>query len=208
MAILNAMPAEYANTVDRLIDSGEDDDDLTVARVRSSLLMKENQLAEGVPPQLETKALLAVADAHGDRSKRESEFTGRCYICRKKGHMARVCKRKRVEYEHSDTEDEAEYEDQWARYTRPKHNTGGRPWGRPIPRGPSGRPHQPKLHAVREELEEGPNLGQSQQEGGIYLTFEQLQRLMHKGPGPSPHVGYVGKPSTSSGDPTPRVFGF
>jgi hypothetical protein len=101
MAILNAMPAEYATTVERLIDGGgdNDDDDLTVERVRSSLLMKENQLADGIPPKLETKALMAVEARVGEKRKGEDYYKGVCFKCGyplTSNHWSKHCTNKRV----------------------------------------------------------------------------------------------------------------
>jgi hypothetical protein len=200
MAILNAMPAEYTNTVDRLIDGGDADEDLTVERVRTSLLMKENQLAEGAPPKQETKALMAVEARVGDkRPGSDGYYDGVCYKCgfpTGPNHWSRSCKNKRIKpgfvpkYGYQSTGGGGDR----------ARGRGGRPGGRFGGRGPGGRPHQPKVHAVHEEAHVAPH----QPQDTITLTHEQLARMIYRGDGPSPHVAYVGRPAADrSGEPTP-----
>jgi hypothetical protein len=113
--------------------------------------MKENQLADGIPPKLETKALMAVEARVGEKRKGEDYYRGVCFKCgypMTSNHWSKHCTNKRVKpgfvplygYQSTGAGDRAS---KWQRQREAGRGRGGRvPGGR----GPGGRrPFQPKL---------------------------------------------------------------
>jgi hypothetical protein len=215
-AILNAMPKEYANTVERLVDQEVDAlNPITVERVRTSLLRKENQLAEGTSPQLETKALLAIHSSSGEkRGAPQDDPKTICHKCGYTCHWARDCFSKRIK------------EGFTPRLQRPPgppgppapaaggrgFNPRGRGRGR-SGRHPGGRGAGQRVLAIREAGEEEQEQAAWPQESStqpgpngritLSLTPEMLSRMMYKGTGPSPHLAYTKPAADDSGDPSP-----
>jgi transposase InsO family protein len=209
IAVLNALPAEYSYTVERLTDI---EDDLDLEKVRTSLLRKETQLCNGVPPKMETKALLALEPRVGDKRGSEVAFpTNACFKCGFSGHWARECKSKRVKPGFTPRPAPPIFQPDDSRAGR-----GGRGGRGPRGRGRGGRTgrryHQqhPRVHAVSEQEEQRSSVPLDSLNPGpdgritISLTPEQLSMMTYRGSGASPHVAYT-RPRVDSktGEPTP-----
>jgi transposase InsO family protein len=212
-SILNAMPKDFASTVERLVDREEDAmNPMTVERVRTSLLRKEHQLAEGTGPQLETKALLATEARAGDKRTSQQEP---CWRCGHLGHWSRQCNAKKPRPGFTpkfpfDSPISAPGAggrgDRGGRGGRDaRQRIGGR--GR-HGRGRGGRPRALAIHEA-EDKELPAAWGDEPLEQGddgritITLTPKQLEMLTYRGAGPSPHVAYTRPSADRTGDPTP-----
>jgi hypothetical protein len=203
MMIMNALPASYKMCIEIFRQTKGNTPEFTVDQLRQSLMMSENDQAEGNAPKAETKALMARQYAGTKRLREDGDVN--CFRCGEKGHTFRECSSNTPKPGWVDREVAALPKGPGTRGRgfrgrgfRGKGFRGGR-FGRGG-RGGRFNNHPPAINAVAPvpeaalvALQAGPAAAPVGQQL-ITLSIDQLRTLAYRGDGAGPNRAYIARP--------------